>query len=484
VGIAVVTAVIAVLKEAVTPVGLTALYLFAILPVAIRSGFVAAGIVAVASYLAFSFFFVEPLHSFGIERADTAAALAISIVTAYVVSELARRAHSRAEEAESAREALRRLADEQSALRRVATLVAQEAPTAEVFEAVTREVGLQCDADLARMERFEEDRTVTALAAWSRLGEVELAVGERFRLEGTNIASQVLETGRPARVDSFAGASGAIAHEAQALGIRSSVGCPVVVGGRTWGAIAASTTRDTRFPPNTESRIADFTELAAAAVSNAHARAELVASRARVLSAADEARHRVERDLHDGAQQRLVHSVITLKLAQRALEKGDPSAGKIVDEALEYAEQANEELRRLAHGILPAALSRGGLGAAVESLVSRLPFPVDAAVSVERLPRAIEASAYFVIAEALTNVAKHSGARRARVSAWHDDGALHVAVHDDGVGGARADGSGLLGLHDRVATLGGSLKIESPPGGGTHIAATMPLHDPSIQPRT
>jgi len=480
----VVTAVIAVLREALPPVGLTALYLFAILPVAIRSGFLNAGIVAVASYLAFAFFFVEPLHSFAIESADTAAALAISIVTAYVVSELARRAHSRAEEAERAREALRRLADEQSALRRVATLVAHEAPTAEVFEAVTREVGLQCDADLARMERFESDVTVTALAAWSRSGDVELAVGERFGLEGTSIALRVLETGRPARVDSFAGASGAIAHEAQALGIRSSVGCPVVVGGRTWGVIAASMTRDSRFPPNTESRIADFTELAAAAVSNAEARADLMSSRARVLSAADAARHRVERDLHDGAQQRLVHAVIALNVAQRALEKGDSSAGRFLGEALEYAEQANEELRRLAHGILPGALSRGGLEPAVESLVSRLPLPVDVTVTTERLPQDIEASAYFVIAEALTNVTKHSGARRARVSAWLQDGALCLDVHDDGVGGARADGSGLLGLDDRVATLGGSLKIESPPGSGTHIAATLPLHDPSIQPRT
>lgn len=478
------TAVIAVFKESVAPAGLTALYLFAILPVAIRSGFLAAGLVAVASYLTFSYFFVEPLHSFAIENTDPDVALVISLATAYVVSELARRAHARAEEAERAREVTRLLADEQSALRRVATLVAHEAPTAEVFEAVTREVGLQCDADLARMERFEEDGTVTALAAWSRSREVELAVGERFGLEGTSIASQVLESGRPARVDSFAGASGAIAHEAQVLGIRSSVGCPVVVGGRTWGVIAASTTHDTRFPANTESRIADFTELAAAAVANAQARAELVASRARVLSAADEARHRVERDLHDGAQQRLVHAVITLNLAQRALQKGDGSAGTMLGEALEYAEQANEELRRLAHGILPAALSRGGLEAAVESLVPRLPLPIDVAVTSERLPRDIEASAYFVIAEALTNVVKHSGARRGRVSAWLDDGALWVAVHDDGVGGARADGSGLLGLDDRVATLGGSLKIESPAGGGTNIVATLPLHAPSIPPRT
>jgi signal transduction histidine kinase len=475
VGIAAASAVIALLREAVAPVGLTALYLFAILPVAIRSGFVVAGLVAVASYVTFALLFVKPLDSFANESSDTAVALTISLVTAYVVSELARRAQSRAGEAEQARDALRRLADEQSALRRVATLVAQEAPTAEVFEAVTGEVGLQCDADLARMERFEPDGTVTAVAAWSRLGDVELAVGGHFLLEGASIATQVLQTGRPARVDSFTGASGPIAREAQSLGIHSSVGCPIVVSGRTWGVIAASMTRDAPFPPNTESRIADFTELTAAAVSNAEARADLVASRARVLTAADQARRRVERDLHDGAQQRLVHAIITLKLARRARDKGDESAWNIVGEALEFAEQANAELRQLAHGILPDALSRGGLQAGVESLVSHLRVPVDVAVAVDRLPREIEASAYFVVAEALTNVAKHSGAQRARVSAWLDAGALRVDVRDDGVGGARADGSGLVGLDDRVSTLGGQLLIESPLGGGTRIAATLPL---------
>ncbi len=244
--IAVVSGVIAVLQQFVDPRGLSVLYLFAIFPVAIGWGFWAAGIVTLASFLTFAFFFSDPGHSFRIADSDAAAALAISLVTAYVVSELARRsfghageARLRAQEAEDAQVELRRLADEQAALRRVATLVAQALPTADVFEAVTREVGLRCDADLARMERFEADGTVTAVAAWSR-GSGALAVGTRFPLEGASIAAQVYETGRPARVDSFEGATGPIAHEARALGIRSSVGCPIVVGGRTWGVIAAS----------------------------------------------------------------------------------------------------------------------------------------------------------------------------------------------------------------------------------------------------
>jgi GAF domain-containing protein len=167
------------------------------------------------------------------------------------------------------------------------------------------------------MERFEPDSTVPAMAAWSRSGDARLAVGTRFELEGASIAAQVHETGRPARVDTFVDASGPIAREARSLGIRSSVGCPIVVGGRTWGVIAASTRRETPFPPHTESRIADFTELVAAAVSNAEARADLVGSRARLLTAGDDARRRVVRDLHDGAQQRLVHTIVTLKLAWR-----------------------------------------------------------------------------------------------------------------------------------------------------------------------
>ena len=365
-----------------------------------------------------------------------------------------------------------RLGAEQAALRRVATLVARAAPNSEVFQAVTREVGLQCDADLARMERFESDRTATAIAAWSRSVEPELAVGTRFALEGASIAAQVLETGRPARVDTLVGASRPIAREAQALGVRSSVGCPIVVGGRTWGVIA-STRREAPFPPHIESRIAEFTELAATAVANAQARADLVASRARLLTAADEARRRVVRDLHDGAQQRLVQTIVTLKLAQS--QNDDEAARALVGEALEQAEHANSELRELAHGILPGALARGGLAAGVGALASRLRLPVGVDVPQDRFPPEIEASAYFVVAEALTNVAKHSGAQHADVTARVDDSVLHVDVRDNGAGGARPDGSGLLGLGDRVAALGGQLRIESPPGRGTRIAATLPL---------
>jgi signal transduction histidine kinase len=205
--------------------------------------------------------------------------------------------------------------------------------------------------------------------------------------------------------------------------------------------------------------------------------AYLAASRARIVAEADEERRRVVRDLHDGAQQRLVHTVITLKLAQRAVENEDKDSPALLTEALGNAEQAMAELRELAHGILPAALTQGGLRAGVDALASRMPVPVENGVSVDRLPSAVEATAYFVVAEALTNVAKHAHARHAEVTARIVDRILGVQVRDDGVGGARADGSGLLGLTDRLAALDGQLRVESPANGGTLVTAAIPLPD-------
>jgi signal transduction histidine kinase len=313
------------------------------------------------------------------------------------------------------------------------------------------------------------------IAGWSRDDRVKLAVGSRFPLEGTSIAAQVRETGRPAHVDSFVGASGPIAREARRLGIRASVGSPITVDGRLWGAIAASTTRGEPFLADTEWRIADFTQLVATAISNAEARADLVASRERLLTAGDEARRRVVRDLHDGAQQRFVHAIITLELARRALDSNEQNGTALVAEALEHAKAANEALRELAHGVLPDVLIRGGLAAGVESIVKRLHVPVDVSVPADRFPAQIEASAYFIVAEALTNMAKHSHARHANVAARLDNGSLHIDIRDDGTGGARPDGTGLLGMRDRVVTLGGQLDVDSPPGRGTRIAVTLPL---------
>ena len=365
---------------------------------------------------------------------------------------------------------------EEAALRRIATLVARAVAPAEIFDAVTREVGLQCDADLARLERFKPDGTLMAIAAWSRTGEVRLAVDTRLDARGGRASPRrCSKTGRPARVDSYEGASGPLARENQALGIRSSVGCPIVVRGRTWGVIVAYTRGEVPFPPNTESRIADFTELVAMAVVNAESQHQLTASRARLLTEADAVRRRIVRDLHDGAQQRLVHTSITLGLAQRELERGNGAAQELIAEAAGHMQQANEELRELAHGILPAALTRGGLRGGIKSVVERLDLAVKVDLPPERFPAEIEASAYFIVAEALTNIVKHARAESAAVSASIDDGMLQVEVRDDGIGGADPSGRGLVGINDRVTALGGQFSIESPAGGGTVLTATLPI---------
>ncbi|MCW2984402.1 MAG: histidine kinase [Conexibacter sp.] len=374
------------------------------------------------------------------------------------------------------RAGLRRLAEEQAALRRVATLVARGTRPEEVFAAVTHEVGELLSVDLANLWRFEPDGTVTFVTG---VGD-RFRAGSRWPLDGQrNIATLMLETGGPARLDDYADAVGPIAEGIREEGIRSVVGTPILVEGRLWGLIAAGSRQEQPLPPDTEQRLASFTELVATAIANAQARMEVAASRARIAAAGDEERRRVVRDLHDGAQQRLVHTVVTLKLARRALQNRNEDLPALLTEALDQAQQATNELRELAHGILPEVLTKGGLRAGVDALTLRMSVPVETTVSVARLPAAVEATAYFVVAEALTNVAKHARAGSAAVTSRVANGALVVQVRDDGVGGARADGTGLLGLRDRLAVLDGHLRVESPAGGGTLVAAEIPLSLPA-----
>jgi signal transduction histidine kinase len=201
---------------------------------------------------------------------------------------------------------------------------------------------------------------------------------------------------------------------------------------------------------------------------------EVRASRSRVIQAADTERRRVVRDLHDGAQQSLVHTVLTLRLAESEVDPGHPVAG-LVAEALGHAERATTELRELVHGILPAALTRSGLRTALSSLASRMPLPVTVTAPSKRFPPPIEATAYFVTAEALTNVVKHARAGSATVAAREDAHRLVLEISDDGVGGATTDGTGLTGLADRLAAHDGTLAITSPPGRGTRLVATLPV---------
>jgi PAS domain S-box-containing protein len=375
----------------------------------------------------------------------------------------------------ASRSELARLGDEQAALRRVATLVARESPPAEIFAAVAKEVALLLGVEDTTIFRYEDDWTATVVADRAGDRTAALAIGSQMSLEGDSATARVRRTGRPARVDDFSNATGPLADYTRAAGIGSSVASPIVVDGRLWGAVVAATRNEEPMPLTTEARIGQFTELVATAISNVQTRSELAASRARIVAAADEERRRVVRDLHDGAQQRLVHTILTLRLADSALENEQDDLPALLAEARAQAEQAMAELRELAHGILPSVLTRGGLHAGVDALASRMAVPVENAVSVGRLPATVEATAYFLVAESLTNVAKHSHAEHAAVAARVEDDTLRVEVRDDGVGGAKLDGSGLVGLADRLSVLDGRLRVESPAEGGTLVAAELPL---------
>ncbi|HEY2603026.1 MAG TPA: GAF domain-containing protein [Thermoleophilaceae bacterium] len=373
-----------------------------------------------------------------------------------------------------ARTEVERLAKQEAALSRVATLVAEGAPPSAVLDAVAGEMQALLDADQVALNRFESADEMTVLAHRG-LDVGRTPVGSRVSTAGESVTAVVRRTGRPARMDNYDGVEGAIAELARDTGLRCSVSAPIVVDGRLWGLITASWKTATSPPADTEQRMVQFAQLLDTAIANADSREQLMASRARLVTEADHARRQVVRDLHDGAQQRLVHAIVTLKLAQRALHEGDGKTDALVDEALEHAERGNAELRELAHGILPSVLTRGGLRAGVDTVVQRLDLPVRVDIPDDRFPADIEASAYFVVAEALTNVVKHSHAESAEVKASVRDGSLYVEVRDDGVGGADDTGHGLVGMNDRVTALGGRVTIESPTGAGTVLVARLPL---------
>jgi signal transduction histidine kinase len=467
--VAAVSGVVALLDPHIPAVYLLVLYLLAVMPVAIAWGTALAMFTVVLSAAVYAYVFLPPIPSLAVSDVRSLIALGVFLVTAVVVGQLAARLR---------RAAVRyaRLSEVQSALRRVATLVARSAPSAAVFEAVTEEVGVLFGADLARMERYDEDGTVTGVAAWSRVPE-RLATGTHLELDGLSVAREVRESGGPVRLESFAGATGAIARESRQLGIRSSVGCPITVSGRLWGVIAASRRGDEPFPANTEAQIAGFTELIVTAVENAESRAQLAASRARVVAASDETRRRIERDLHDGAQQRLVSLALELRLAQQEVPDELPALRSGIGSAAEELTKVLDDLREISRGIHPAILTEGGLGAALRTLARRSVVPVEMHVATRsRYPQPVEAAAYYVVSEALTNTAKHAEASHVDVALEQQDGALRLRVADDGVGGAEPrHGSGLIGLRDRVEALGGSIDISSPAGQGTVIQVSLSI---------
>jgi len=377
---------------------------------------------------------------------------------------------------EASRDELSRLANEQAALRRVATLVARRVPPAQVFTAVAEEVGRLLGTDGAGIVRYEPDGSVAVVAGWSRDGD-RLPVGMRYPIEGDRLSAVVAGTGRPARIDSYRGAAGSLAAEVRRLGIRSSVGCPITVEGRLWGVTSVTSKRPEPLPAGTEAHITDFTELVAIAIANADSRAELAALRVRIVTAADQARRRIERDLHEGVQQRLVSLGLDLRAVRTAVPAEPPELGTQLARIAEGLGEALFELQELSRGIHPAILSEGGLGAALKALARRSALPVELGVDLQqRLPTPVEVAAYYVVAEALTNAAEHAHASVAHVDAQAGDGRLHLSVADDGVGGADpARGSGLAGLTDRVRALGGTITVHSPVGEGTTLLIDLPI---------
>jgi PAS domain S-box-containing protein len=373
--------------------------------------------------------------------------------------------------------ATRALADEQAALRRIATLVAAEAPPGAVFEQVTEEVARLLSTPSASLVRYEDDRQVTLVGAWREPGSDINPVGTSFALDGDSVIARVLRSGQPQRIDDYERAGGTLADQLRTLGYRSSVAAPITVGGRLWGALIASTRRPEGLAERSERRLCDFADLVAQALSNADAYDKLAASRARVVEAGDAERRRLERNLHDGAQQQLVSLAVHLRLVEARLESDPGRARQELVDARDQLGNALTELRELARGIHPAILTDGGLAPALSALATRAPVPVEITdVPGERLPEPVEAAAYYLIAEAVTNVAKHAQASHVSVSVRRDDARVVVDVVDDGVGGADAEaGSGLHGLADRVEALHGRLHIDSPRGGGTRLEAQIPV---------
>ena len=379
---------------------------------------------------------------------------------------------------EKSSEELASLLAEQAALRRVATLVAEGVPAADIFSAVTEEVGRLFGADQAAVGRFEPDGSAIVVGVGHDPEEVP--VGMRWELDDSLASTAVLRTGRAARrdADDWDIASAPVADRVRRTGIRSTVAGPIVVEGRLWGAMVVSTRREP-LPPDTEERLANFTELIATAVANAESRAELTASRARIVAASDHARRRIERDLHDGAQQRLVSLALQLRGAdQRAPIEvaGRPGLSWVVEEL----RQILDDLREISSGVHPAILAEGGLGPALRTLARRSAVPVDVDVLTEmRFAEGIELAAYYVVSEALTNAVKHAQASAVHVAIEKQGGILHLWIRDDGVGGAVPDrGSGIIGLKDRVEALGGRISVVSPSGEGTVLHAQLPA-DPA-----
>lgn len=302
-------------------------------------------------------------------------------------------------------------------------------------------------------------------------------MGERFSLDGDSVTARIRAAGTPARIEDYHGADGQLAGKLRQIGIRSAAGAPIVIDGAVRGALVVGCPTTGALPLAAEAHIGDFADLISTAVANAETRAELTASRARIVAAADAARRGIERDLHDGAQQRIVSLGLQLRAVQAGVPDTDGTLKSELSSVVDGLAGLYADLQELSRGIHPAILSKGGLAPAIKTLARRSPVPVELDVDVDgRLPEPVEVAAYYVIAEALTNAAKHARAEVVVVAAAVEAGLLKLTVTDDGVGGATpGGGSGLVGLRDRVEALSGQLSVSSAVGEGTTVTASIPV---------
>jgi signal transduction histidine kinase len=455
---------------------LRVLYILAVVPVAIVWGTGLAALTAVLSAVAYGYLFVAPTHSFKLADSRNNITLGVFLITAVVVGGLAARLRRSAVESGL-------LSEEQAALRRVATLVARGAPPREVFSAVAKELAEELGATITAVLRYEDDGTATIVGGWGEPG-VQIPIGTRLTVAGHGVAVSVLQTGVAARTERFDGPPGSVARFFREAGATASTGSPIMVEGRPWGIALAAARNPDAFPAGTEIRIAGFTELVATAIANAETQAQLIRtqaqlmeSRARIVATADQTRQKIERDLHDGAQQRLVSLALQLRAAQAAVPPELSQLGADLERVTAGLTDAMDELREYARGIHPAALTERGLGSALKTLARRCPIPVDLDIRTDgRLPEPIEVAAYYVVSEALTNAAKHANTPQAAVHVDAVTGVLRISVRDDGCGGADfTRGTGLVGLKDRVEAFGGRIFLHSPHGAGTTVRVELPL---------
>jgi signal transduction histidine kinase len=370
----------------------------------------------------------------------------------------------------------RALADEHAALRRVATLVAAEPAPSRVFQQVTEEVGRLLGLPGACVVQYDGTDAATVAGAWSRTDRPPLPVGTSLDLDGDTVVAKVLRTGTAQRLEGYDDAGGRLAERLRGAGYHAAVAAPVSVGGRLWGALVAASLSDEPLPEGLELRLCDFADLVGQALANADARERLAESRAELVEVGDAERRRFERNLHDGAQQRLVSVALQLGMAGAKLDDDPGTAREALSAAQDDLARGLEELRELARGLHPVLLTERGLGPALDALLTRTPVPVEIEeLPEERLAAPVEAAVYYVVAEAITNVAKYAQASHATVAIRRSNGSARVTVRDDGVGGADpGGGSGLRGLAARVEALNGRLEVDSPPQGGTRITAEIP----------